>query len=98
MLLLWGEKDFVFDHHVLAEWTRRFPVVRVEVFPEAAHLILTVYRALSITEEPPMTRFVAHQLATSHWFDISAARRDLGYAPSVTIDEGLDRLKRSFGP
>ena len=58
----------------------------------------TVYGALSITEEPPMTRFVARQLATSHWFDISAARRDLGYAPSVTIDEGLDRLQRSFRP
>ena len=56
----------------------------------------TVYGVLSIAEEPPMTRFVAHQLATSHWFDISAARRDLGYVPSVTIDEGLERLKRSF--
>ena len=58
----------------------------------------TVYRVLSITEEPPMTHFLAHQLATSHWFDISAARRDLGYVPSVTIEEGLDRLKRSFHP
>ena len=58
----------------------------------------TFYGVLSITQEPPMTRFVAQQRATSHWFDISAARRDLGYAPSVTIEEGLDRLKRSFGP
>ncbi len=57
-----------------------------------------VYGAASIKEEPPMTRFLAHQLATSHWFDISAARRDLGYTPSVTIAEGLDRLKRSFEP
>ena len=40
MLLLWGEKDFVFDRHVLSEWTRRFPAARVEVFPEAGHLIL----------------------------------------------------------
>jgi len=44
-------------------------------------------------DEPPLTRFVARQLATSHWFDISAARRDLGYAPRVTIREGLERLK-----
>ena len=56
----------------------------------------TVYRLLSITEEPPMTRFVAHQLSTSHWFDISAARRELGYAPAVTIEEGLKRLKRQM--
>jgi nucleoside-diphosphate-sugar epimerase len=32
------------------------------------------------------------QLSTAHWFDISAARRDLGYSPSVTIEEGMRRL------
>ncbi len=41
-----------------------------------------------------MTRFLAHQLSTAHWFDITAARRDLGYRPAVTIPEGLDRLAR----
>ncbi len=40
MLILWGGKDFVFDHHVLSEWTRRFTAAQVEVFPEAGHLIL----------------------------------------------------------
>jgi nucleoside-diphosphate-sugar epimerase len=77
------------------------PVTRsvpVPVAVAAGWMMETVYRLLSITEEPPMTRFVAHQLATSHWFDISAARRDLGYVPSVKIEEGLDRLKRSFRP
>jgi nucleoside-diphosphate-sugar epimerase len=42
--------------------------------------------------EPPMTRFLASQLATSHWFDISAARRDLGYEPRVSMVEGMERL------
>jgi nucleoside-diphosphate-sugar epimerase len=42
--------------------------------------------------EPPMTRFLAAQLATSHWFDISAARRDFGYEPRVTTEEGMRRL------
>jgi nucleoside-diphosphate-sugar epimerase len=42
--------------------------------------------------EPPMTRFLASELATAHWFDLGAARRDLGYAPRVSIDEGLARL------
>ena len=51
-----------------------------------------VYRLLGISAEPRMTRFVAHQLSTAHWFDISAARRDLGYEPAVSIDEGLVRL------
>jgi nucleoside-diphosphate-sugar epimerase len=40
-----------------------------------------------------MTRFVAREMATAHWFDITAARRDLGYKPEISIDEGLKRLK-----
>jgi nucleoside-diphosphate-sugar epimerase len=39
-----------------------------------------------------MTRFVARQLATAHWYNIDAARRDLGYAPLVSFDEGMQRL------
>ncbi|MEJ7704960.1 MAG: hypothetical protein WKF47_15500 [Geodermatophilaceae bacterium] len=40
-----------------------------------------------------MTRFLARQLSTSHWFDISAARRDLGYVPRVSIADGMARLR-----
>jgi nucleoside-diphosphate-sugar epimerase len=47
--------------------------------------------------EPPMTRFLAHELATAHWFDTGAARRDLGYEPRVSIDEGMARLARWLG-
>jgi nucleoside-diphosphate-sugar epimerase len=43
--------------------------------------------------EPRLTRFVVKQLATSHWFDLSAARRDLSYRPTVSLAEGLQRLK-----
>jgi nucleoside-diphosphate-sugar epimerase len=46
--------------------------------------------------DPPMTRFLARQLATAHWFDISAARRDLGYAPQVPLVEGFARLAASL--
>jgi nucleoside-diphosphate-sugar epimerase len=45
---------------------------------------------------PRMTRFVARNFATAHWFDISAARRDLGYEAKVSIEEGLRRLKEWF--
>lgn len=45
--------------------------------------------------EPRMTRFVAAELATSHAFDLSAARRDLGYAPGVSHQEGLRRLREA---
>jgi nucleoside-diphosphate-sugar epimerase len=52
-----------------------------------------VYGALRLSGEPPMTRFLASELSTAHWFDLSAARRDLGYEPRVSIDEGLRRLR-----
>ncbi|MBS0204282.1 MAG: NAD-dependent epimerase/dehydratase family protein [Planctomycetes bacterium] len=58
----------------------------------AGSILEAVYRWTGRTDEPPMTRFVARQLATAHWFDITAARKDLGYAPKVTVDEGLQRL------
>ena len=41
-----------------------------------------------------MTRFLARQLSTTHWFSIDAARRDLGYEPRVSIPEGLRRLEQ----
>jgi 2-alkyl-3-oxoalkanoate reductase len=52
------------------------------------------YRLSGRTDEPPMTRFMARQLSTTHWFNNDAARRDLGYQPRVTIAEGLERLER----
>jgi len=55
-------------------------------------LMEMTYRLLRLHGEPPMTRFVARQLATAHWFDIAAARRDLGYDPAVTVEAGLALL------
>ena len=57
----------------------------------AAELAYTLLRR---TDEPPITRFAARQLSTAHWFDLTAARRDLGYVPHVSTDEGLERLRR----
>ncbi|TNE48455.1 MAG: NAD-dependent epimerase/dehydratase family protein [Deltaproteobacteria bacterium] len=55
-----------------------------------------VYGTLGLKKEPRMTRFVAGELAKSHWFSIDAARNDLGYNPSVSTEEGLRRLKESL--
>ncbi len=51
-----------------------------------------LWRVLPLKGEPPMTRFVAAELAKDHWFDIAAARRDLGYAPRVGMREGTAAL------
>lgn len=52
------------------------------------------YKLLTIRSEPRMTRFLAEELATAHWFDISAAKRDLGYSPKISTEEGLARLEK----
>ena len=52
------------------------------------------YRTLRIQKEPRLTRFLVYAAAKSHWFDISAAKRDLGYTPTVSIEEGIKRLKK----
>lgn len=64
-------------------------------FAYGAGAILEVaYRVLGIRiREPRVSRFVVRQLSTSHWFDLSAAKRDLGYRPIVTVEEGLARLR-----
>ena len=51
-----------------------------------------VYRLFRRNGEPPMTRFLAAQLAKSHWFDISAAQRDFDYEPKISTAEGMSRL------
>lgn len=87
---LWEMVDSILDAGGL-------PPVKRSISSEAARFIGTcfekIYSALNIKREPPMTRFLAEELSTSHWFDISAAKKDLGYFPNVSITEGLGRLK-----
>lgn len=66
----------------------RWPVLAAAGVVEAAG------RVLRPGAPPRLTRFLVRQISSSHWFDISAARRDLGYAPPVSISEGLERLAR----
>lgn len=58
----------------------------------AGGVLETLWRGLRLKGEPPMTRFVAKEMATDHWFDITAARRDLGYAPRVSMAAGTADL------
>lgn len=54
------------------------------------------WKLLGLRGEPPMTRFLAEQLSTTHWYDMAPAERDFGYRPRVSFHEGLTELKRSW--
>ena len=58
----------------------------------------TLWTVLPLKGEPPMTRFLAEQLSTAHWYDMAPARRDFGYVPTVSVEEGLRRLRASVQP
>ena len=62
----------------------------------AGFVLEGLHRLRASKNGPAMTRFIARNLATTHWYDISAARRDLGYEPKVSIAEGLERLREWF--
>jgi len=72
--------------------------VNKSISPKAAYAIGTICEKIwgwfGLAGEPPMTRFVAKELAPAHWFNISAARRDFGYLPEISLDEGLVRLQQ----
>lgn len=76
------------------------PPVKKSISPRAAYavgaVLETVYRILGRHDEPPMTRFVARQLSTDHWYNLTAAKRDLGYIPNVTVEAGLKQLQAEW--
>lgn len=71
--------------------------VPLGVARRAGAVIEKIWPRLGRTDEPPLTRFLADQLGTAHWFDPRPARDDLGWTPDVSLDEGLVRLADWFG-
>lgn len=62
----------------------------------AGAVLERAWLALQRTDEPPMTRFLAEQLSTAHWFDQRHTQAVLGWQPSVSIDEGFQRLAAHY--
>ncbi|MGA1794161.1 MAG: NAD-dependent epimerase/dehydratase family protein [Thermoplasmatota archaeon] len=52
------------------------------------------YKMFKKGKDPPLSRFLVRELSTSHWYDISAAKKELGFVPKVSIEEGLKKLKK----
>lgn len=88
----------------LWEWIGRvlalhgLPPVRRRLSAASARRLATlaegIWRTFGFAADPPLTRFLADEMATEHYFDITAARQELGFAPSCTVWEATDR---SFG-
>jgi len=57
-----------------------------------------VYRVFGWRDDPPMTRFLAAQMARSHYFSTSRAKADFGYLPAVSTAEGLRRTAEAAHP
>lgn len=85
----------------LWEWIGRVlalhdaPPVRRRISTTTARALAAVaeavWKAGGFRSDPPLTRFLAAEMATDHWFNIDAARRELGYAPSCTVWEATER-------
>lgn len=92
-----GEPVFCWDwiDEILKQ--QGLPPVKRKISFRFAWIIGSIFELLyKITlrrSEPPMSRFLATQLAQSYWFDISSAKRDFGYEPEISTAEGMKRLK-----
>lgn len=73
--------------------TVRVPYVLARIGGLAAE---KVWDSTGREDDPPMTSFLAEQLATAHWFDQRATRRALQWKPAVSLDEGFARLREWF--
>jgi nucleoside-diphosphate-sugar epimerase len=78
------------------------PPCEQSVAPALAYLLgglmELVWRLRRRHDEPLLTRFVARQLATAHWYDTSAAQRDLGFVPKISLAQGMKLLEASLRP
>lgn len=97
-----GEPIYLWDmvNHILTAASQK-PVTKTipkNVAYVIGYIMEMVYKGLGIRSEPRMTRFLANELARHHWFDISAARKDLGYVPDVCMADGLKKLKDWMEP
>jgi len=75
------------------------PVTRKISFSTATRVgggVEWLWRALSLSGEPPVTRFLAAALARSHWYDMGPAEREIGYRVRVPMAEGTDRTVAWF--
>lgn len=85
---LWDWIARVLELHGVAPVRRRISAGLARLLATAAEV---TWRTCRFGSDPPLTRFLAEEMATDHYFDISAARRELGFVPSVSVVEATER-------
>lgn len=76
--------------------TPRYRAMNASAMYSLAAISEAIYRFLPLRREPLLTRYTIATLAFSQTLDISAAQRDLGYRPTITLDEGIARYAASY--
>ncbi len=84
----WAWLNRIFASLGLPPLTQKIPYSAAVV---VGAVLETTWSAFGLKGEPPMTRFVAAQLGTSHHYNLAAARRDLGYEPLVDVEAALSK-------
>ena len=87
--LLWGFINNILAAASLPPVDKKIPAPLAYCLGAVLEIVHSVFLP---RKEPRMTRFLAREMSTSHWYDISAARRDFGYTPRISIEQGLERL------
>ncbi|MGL1931479.1 MAG: NAD-dependent epimerase/dehydratase family protein [Desulfotalea sp.] len=90
---LWGWLNELFEMLNVAKLEKQISYKKAYY---VGALLEGIYKIIPTKSEPPMTRFVAEQLAKSHYFSIKNAEKDLGYAPIVSTKEGMARFVAFF--
>ncbi|MCD1286723.1 MULTISPECIES: NAD-dependent epimerase/dehydratase family protein [unclassified Brevibacterium] len=74
------------------------PKLRIPVAPAlaAGSVVEKVWDLGEHDDEPPLTRFLAEQLSTAHWFDQRRTHEVLGWRPRVSVEEGLEILAQHY--
>lgn len=88
---LWDFINHILESKGLEHVKKSIPVKRAYTIGAVIEFFLKLFKIFNV--HPPMTRFVALQLGTSHYFSHERAKRDFGYSPKVTIEESLERLR-----
>jgi nucleoside-diphosphate-sugar epimerase len=94
-VFLWDWINQLFDKMGIPSVERKLPL---PVVFRLAHVLELFHRWFKLKSEPPMTRFVALELAKDHYFDITKAKRLLGYKPIVDQEAALDEVVEYLKP